>query len=106
MEHKKVVLACAHVNIIVEEYKEYVYLSSILVHDHYKNNGYGTQALNEIVEYANTVKKPLLAWVSNELGGELNRLEKWYKKHGFYEEYNIINANYNYNYRKDFSTPF
>lgn len=87
-EYKKVTFTFAHVDLIVEEYKEYVYLNSILAHDDWKNNGYGTQALSKVLKYAEKAEKPLLAWASAELG--IDMLQKWYKKHGFYEEYNII----------------
>lgn len=102
MKNKRIVFTLAHVDLIVEEYEEYVYLNSIVVHDNHQNKGYGTQALCEVIKHAEKVEKPLLAWVSNELGGQLDSLIKWYKKYGFYEEYNIINADYNYNFRKDY----
>lgn len=102
MKTKGVEFFFAQVDLIVEEYSDYVYLSSIVVRDNQRNEGHGTKALEEVIKYAETVRKPLLAFVTSELGGQLDRLTKWYTKFGFYEEYNLLNTNYNYNFRKDF----
>ncbi|WP_098853628.1 GNAT family N-acetyltransferase [Bacillus thuringiensis] len=91
----------SHVSLVVEEYDDYIYLSSIMVDMGSDNKGYGSKALQKVIDYAKTKEKPLLAFVTGELGGDVERLKTWYKRFGFYEEYNVINAEYNYNFRKD-----
>ncbi|MFV1457473.1 GNAT family N-acetyltransferase [Bacillus mycoides] len=91
----------SNVKVTVEEFDEYVYLSSIKVSPGYKNRGHGSKALQKVIDFAASRKKPLLAFVTGELGGDVERLKVWYKRFGFYEEHNLINAEYNYNFRKD-----
>ena len=87
--------------VALEEYDSYVYLSTILVKEGYRGRGLGSIGLMKSINYAKSVNKPLLAFVTSELGGNLEDLKRWYKRHGFYEESNKIQADYNYNHRKD-----
>ncbi|WP_460271601.1 GNAT family N-acetyltransferase [Bacillus sp. NEAU-Y102] len=90
-----------YVKVTVEEFDEYVYLAAIKVSPGYKNRGHGSKALQKVIDFAASRKKPLLAFVTGELGGDVARLKVWYKRFGFYEEHNVINAEYNYNFRRD-----
>ncbi|MFP3727486.1 GNAT family N-acetyltransferase [Priestia filamentosa] len=88
-------------SIEVEEYPTYVYIQAIIVKDSERNKGVGTKVMNEIISYAKSRNKPLVAFASNELGGDLDRLMKWYKSLGFYKEVNKMETDFNYNIRID-----
>lgn len=102
MEYKKVMFLDARADVInVEEYDNHVYLKSIIVKKDSRNKGVGSKIIKEIIAYAKNKEKPLVAFVSNELGGDYKRLVKWYKSFGFYEECNKIQTDFNYNMRID-----
>lgn len=85
----------------LEEFPDHVYLQSIQTKIWERNHGLGTKALLRAIQYATAKQKPLLVFASNELGGNLNRLEKWYERNGFYKEVNKLKTDFNYNYRHD-----
>lgn len=90
-----------HTNVKVLDYENYVYLYSILVEEQERGKGHGTKALKEVIAYANAKKKPLLLFATHELGSDVDRLKEWYQTFGFYEEWNVIHTDYNYNMRLD-----
>lgn len=98
---KEIDFIIENVSLEVIEYDNYIYLYSIVVNQNLRGCGYGTNALLKIINYAKKQDKPLLAFATNELGGDVSKLIKWYKRHGFYEECNKMNIHYNYNLRKD-----
>lgn len=90
-----------NVSLQVLEYDNYIYLLSLVTKSEFRKQGYGTIALKEVIAYAKKIKKPILCFATKELGNELEQLEKWYSKHGFYKEWNKIDTDYNYNFRYD-----
>ena len=90
-----------HVAVEAHEYSDHIYLDAIVVDVGHRNKGLGSQALRRVIRHAEQACKPLVAYVSDELGGDIERLDKWYQAHGFYKEWNHLITEYNYNYRRD-----
>lgn len=102
-QYKEIPFEIENVNLEVYDYSEYVYLMAIVVAPENRNNGLGSKALTSVIEYAQKLRKPLLTFASSELGGNIEQLEKWYERYGFYKEQYKINSEYKYNYRIDFN---
>jgi GNAT superfamily N-acetyltransferase len=85
----------------VEEFDNHIYVHSLVIKEERRNLGTGTKIMEEIISYAKRKNKPLVGFASHELGGDINSLNRWYKKLGFHEEYNKIETDFNYNIRID-----
>lgn len=86
MEFKELDFSQEHVkHVSVTEYDNYIYIESLVIEDRYRGKGLGTKVIKSVIEYACRQKKPLYGYASKELGGDLEKLKKWYKKLGFNE---------------------
>ena len=69
------------------------YLHSIVVDEDYRDRGYG----NHLLEVAlNKARLPIYLLASGELGGDPERLVKWYGRYGFKKKCGS-DVGYNYN---------
>ena len=77
------------------EYLKYggTYIHSIHVDTEFRNNGYGSRLLKFALEKS---RFPVYLLASNEMGGDTDRLIKWYKRFGFVKKRGH-NVGYNYN---------
>lgn len=85
----------------VEEFHNHIYIHSLVIQDSHRGQGIGSNIMKEIIAYSKTINKPLVAFVSHELGGDVEVLFEWYKKLGFYPEVNMLETDFNYNMRHD-----
>lgn len=69
------------------------YLHSIMVDPEWRNTGYGSRLLETALKNA---RFPVYLFASGELGGEPDRLVKWYKRFGFTKK-SGRDVGYNYN---------
>lgn len=67
----------------VYELPDKISIDLIIVKD--KNKGVGTDIMNDIIEYANKVKKIIILTPSDEFGGDKDKLINFYKRFGFVE---------------------
>jgi len=79
----------------MSEHKDQITLSKIIVPKNKRNTGIGTEAMNELISYADKKGKRIVLTPSGDFGGSLSRLKNFYKKFGFVENKGI---------NKDFST--
>ena len=56
------------------------YIDSIFVDEWHRNEGVGTWLMNVAIRRCG---RPVLLFATNELGGDLKRLKKFYKRFGF-----------------------
>jgi GNAT superfamily N-acetyltransferase len=83
------------VKLDVFDNKNNINLSRIVVPKEMRGQGVGSQVMQDIVQYADDVKKPVTLTPSSDFGGNVNRLKDFYKQFGFVE---------NKGKNKDFST--
>lgn len=69
------------------------YLHSIQVDPDWRDRGYGSRLMNLALEKS---RYPVYLLASGELGGDVDRLFKWYKKFGFKKKHGS-DVGYNYN---------
>lgn len=69
------------------------YLHSIVVDPEWRNTGYGSRLLEAALKKASL---PVYLLASGELGGDSDRLIKWYKRYGFVKKRGR-DVGYNYN---------
>lgn len=69
------------------------YIHSIQVDPDWRNKGYGTHLLELALEKS---RFPIYLLASNEIGGDIDRLVKWYKNFGFVKKRGR-DVGYNYN---------
>lgn len=73
-------------------------VSRIVVKPEFRNSGIGTNIMNEIIQYANSVRKPVSLSPSTDFGGKKGKLLKFYKGLGFkpnkgrYKDFTISNS--------------
>jgi hypothetical protein len=75
--------------------KDNLNLSRIVVPKEMRNQGLGTQVMNDLSEYADNIGKRITLTPSSDFGGNVKRLKEFYKDFGFVE---------NKGKNKDFST--
>ena len=61
----------------------HIYLALIRIKKAYRNNGYGSIVLNELIRYATDNNIEVWLYATNIYGSELQRLFAFYLKHGF-----------------------
>jgi len=83
------------VKIDLGEGKNEINLSRIVVPKEMRNQGIGTQVMNDLSQYADQIGKRITLTPSGDFGGNVNRLKEFYKNLGFVE---------NKGKNKDFST--
>jgi predicted GNAT family acetyltransferase len=83
------------VKLDVFDNKNNINLNRIVVPKEMRGQGIGSQVMQDIVQYADDVKKPVTLTPSSDFGGNVNRLKDFYKQFGFVE---------NKGKNKDFST--
>jgi GNAT superfamily N-acetyltransferase len=69
----------------LEESQNKIILSRIVVPKNQRNQGIGTNALNELVNYSDSVGKTLSLTPSDDFGGNKTKLKEFYKRFGFVE---------------------
>lgn len=69
--------------IFLRERGNYIVLDEIRIYDDFKNNGYGQQAMEQIIEYVDNKNKILALTPSDSFGANKNKLIKWYESLGF-----------------------
>lgn len=62
---------------------KYLTLNKIEIYPEYQNLGYATQAMNQIIDYANKNSLTIVLTPDAYKGSSVNRLTKWYKSLGF-----------------------
>lgn len=79
----------------VSESDTFIYLLFIEVKDKVRGKGFGTNAINKIINYANKKKKPIILTATDAVGTDINKLIKYYKKFGF--KYSKLEVGYRHN---------
>lgn len=69
----------------LEESQNKIILSRIVVPKNQRNQGIGTNVLNELVNYSDSVGKTLSLTPSDDFGGNKTKLKEFYKRFGFVE---------------------
>ncbi len=67
----------------VSESPNAVTVSKVVVPPESRGKGTGTAFMNDIIEYADSVGKPVALTPSSDFGGKVSALERWYKSLGF-----------------------
>lgn len=70
--------------LFISEKNDTISIDNMVVKKEYRNQGIGTDILNDIIKYADSVKKTITLTPTTEFGTK-ERLKKWYKSHGFVE---------------------
>ena len=65
--------------------KEELYLSKIIVSTDKQNEGIGTKVMVELCKYADQKKQMITLNPSNDYGGNVSKLKRFYKRFGFVE---------------------
>lgn len=86
--NKKVIVA-------VSEADTFLYVEAIKVKEKYRNKGYGTKKMQEIIKYATDKNKSIILKASDAMGSDLDRLYEFYNRFGF-KKGNLI-SNYHHN---------
>ena len=73
------------VDTYISETDDAVNISKIIVDEAKRNQGIGTKAMQDIIDYADSVGKRIELTPSSDFGGNLNKLKDFYKKLGFKE---------------------
>jgi len=63
--------------------KPYIYLVVIKIKKSKREKGYGSAVLSKIIKFANKYNVQISLYATNIFGAELQRLYKFYIKHGF-----------------------
>jgi GNAT superfamily N-acetyltransferase len=58
-------------------------LAKIKIKDEFKNKGYGSSIMDDLIDYADRTKKVVVLTPSSDYGGNKNRLVQFYKRFGF-----------------------
>ena len=64
---------------------KYIIVHKIIVPKEKRGEGVGEKILKTVLEYADTIGKTVVLDASGDFGGSVNKLKKWYKRHGFVE---------------------
>ncbi|MGN0526239.1 MAG: GNAT family N-acetyltransferase, partial [Acutalibacteraceae bacterium] len=70
--------------LFLHERSDTISISNMVVKEEYRNQGIGTQILNDIIAYADEKGKTITLTPTTEFGTQ-NKLKKWYKVNGFVE---------------------
>lgn len=92
---KKIIEKHKDVKIEASETPVRLTIHKMVVPKEERGKGKGTQVLKDFIRYANETKKNIGLTPSSDFGGNVARLKKFYKKHGFRE---------NKGKKRDFST--
>ena len=71
-------------HLYIYEKKNTISIDNMVVKKEYRNQGIGTDILNDIIDYADRVQKTVTLTPTSEFGTK-ERLKKWYKANGFVE---------------------
>ena len=71
-------------HLYIYEKKNTISIDNMVVKKEYRNQGIGTDILNDIIDYADRVQKTITLTPTSEFGTK-ERLKKWYKANGFVE---------------------
>lgn len=69
----------------IKKDKNLINLSEIKIFDEYSGKGYGTEAMNKLVDMADKDGYTITLTPSDSFGSSIPRLKKWYKSMGFVE---------------------
>lgn len=67
----------------IYEFPTHIELKRIVVPEELRGQGIGTQVLEDLIKYAQSVDKPIFTTPSSSFGGSKSRLTKFYKSFGF-----------------------
>lgn len=70
--------------LFLHERNDSIAISNMVVKEEYRNQGIGTQILNDVIDYADEKGKTITLTPTTEFGTQ-NKLKKWYKANGFVE---------------------
>lgn len=66
-----------------EEECPYIYLELIKIYKSYRNQGYGSAVMEDIIRFANEHNVQVRLYASSLFGSDLKRLYKFYRRFGF-----------------------
>jgi GNAT superfamily N-acetyltransferase len=67
----------------IYEFPTHIELKRIVVPEDIRGQGIGTSALKDLIDYAESINKPIFTTPSSSFGGSESRLTKFYKSFGF-----------------------
>lgn len=67
----------------IYEFPTHIELKRIVVPGELRGQGIGTSALKDLIDYAESINKPIFTTPSSSFGGSESRLTKFYKSLGF-----------------------
>lgn len=71
------------IDLDIYEFPTHIELKRIVVPEELRGQGIGTQVLEDLIQYAESVGKPLFTTPSSSFGGNKHRLTKFYRSFGF-----------------------
>lgn len=69
--------------LFIFDHGEWIELNIIQINPAFKNKGYGTRIMQDIVEYADINNIPITLTPTEDFGSAKNRLTQFYKQFGF-----------------------
>jgi ribosomal protein S18 acetylase RimI-like enzyme len=72
-----------NIDVEVDEYKDYIELKKIVVPKEHRNRGIGSVVMSELIKYSETNNKDLFVTPDAAYGGNVNKLNKFYRSFGF-----------------------
>jgi len=67
----------------IYEFPTHIELKRIIVPKELRGQGIGTNVIKDLIQYAQSIKKPIFTTPSSSFGGNESRLTKFYKSFGF-----------------------
>lgn len=74
-----------NIELSLSENSYYITINKIFIPLESRRKGTGTKIMNKIIEYANEKNLIIALTPTNDFGGNVNRLKKFYKSFGFVE---------------------
>lgn len=71
------------IDLDIYEFPTHIELKRIVVPEELRGQGIGTQVLEDLIQYAQSVNKSIFTTPSSSFGGSESRLTKFYKSFGF-----------------------
>ena len=71
------------IDLDIYEFPTHIELKRIVVPEELRGQGIGTQVLEDLIQYAQSVGKSIFTTPSSSFGGNESRLTKFYKSFGF-----------------------
>lgn len=71
------------IDLDIYEFPTHIELKRIVVPKELRGQGIGTSAIKDLIDYAESINKPIFTTPSSSFGGSESRLTKFYKSLGF-----------------------